>query len=213
MAVSQHVQLAAALTQGGVHRAASSALAAQSSREGAASDLIRRVSGTADGAVGGVHNPVQAFASPVSRARARAGFRDDASYGTAVEQAKGVTRRLKTRSDVLGGSQTAERLADDADALDMLGGAAQQTMRNGPLAGAISLGSAAWNGLGRRAVGSELDAASRYLLGGGNGQAPRKDVLAMLARMMPFMERQMVRQTARRGATVGTGARMLTSER
>lgn len=175
-------------------------------RQGVANDLLRRLAQVGD------ENTVQNPANRVLRSRSqreigRMAFPDEAGFRQFRDEAQGVTRRLGTLRTATGGSQTSDNVADVlAEFVDPTTVAA--AMSGGPgglMAGAQKL---LQSGLVRRLVdanAAEADAMAPYLLAGGPEQMSRREALAILERMQPFVQARLGRQQTG-AALAGAGA-------
>jgi hypothetical protein len=117
--------------------------------------------------------------------------------GRIEDMASNVSRRLQTRQTVTGGSQTAEKLADQAEQglapSDLL--AAVGSPRSG-IIGAVAKGA---NALQRNVVGQDMDALAKMLMAGAPGQMSRADLVAMLRAALPKLEQAQRRSLLIRG--------------
>ncbi len=208
-AFSQGAQLVsgqnvAGRTPEGLARAVGTARAPESLREGAASEIATRIYSKGAGIGGNVQNPTaDLFNAPAARARTRLGFRTDDDFAQASTLAQNVGRRLQNRTEVLYGSQTASRQQADAD---QLGDGVQSVMtaaRSGPLAAAMQFATKGVDAARRRAIGAELDEASRYLLAGGPTAMNRTDAVNEIARRLPSIREQNVRRTVAKALISG----------
>jgi hypothetical protein len=104
---------------------------------------------------------------------------------------------LRTRQTVLGGSQTAEKLADQAE--QGLDPSAVLTAIGSPARGALSaLGDGA-KALQRNVVGQDMDALARLLMAGGPNQMSRAELVALIRKALPAIEAQQQRGVMLRG--------------
>lgn len=164
-----------------------------------------------DGTVGPLRDPAPALmGSDAARARLRvAAGGDDAKIGRIQDVASNASRRLKTRQTVIGNSQTAEKLADQAeqgmDPSALLQAAQSPT---GAVIGAIGRGA---NALKRNVVGQDMDALARLMMAGAPGQMTRQEAIASLQRMEPMILKQLQRQLLTRAVTGGLAGRAATS--
>lgn len=159
------------------------------------------------GAAGQIRNPAPTvMGSDYADARLNVATQGNAEQMAKIRETAGnAQRRLQTRNTVLGGSQTADKLADMAE----------QGMNPGDLLQAASSpGSAALKAIGkganalkRNVVGQDMDAMAKVLMAGAPNQMTRADAIAMLKRMEPAIRAQLVRQMVTRGAVGGAAAR------
>jgi hypothetical protein len=160
-----------------------------------------------DGAVGPLRDPAGALmGSDAARARLRvAAGGDEARVARIQDAARNASRRLKTRQTVIGNSQTAEKLADQAemgmDPSQLLQAAQSPT---GAVIGAIGRGA---NALRRNVIGQDMDALARLLMAGAPGQMTRQEAIASLQRMEPLIVQQLQRQLLTRAVTGGLAGR------
>jgi hypothetical protein len=159
------------------------------------------------GAAGQIRNPAPTvMGSDYADARLAVATRNNAEQMAKIrETASNAQRRLQTRNTVLGGSQTADKLADMAE---------QGVNPGDLLQAATSPGSAALkavgkgaNALKRNVVGQDMDAMSKVLMAGAPGAMTREQAVAMLQRMEPAIRAQLVRQMVTRGAVGGAASR------
>lgn len=185
-------------TPEGLQRAVAESRDKAALRMGAASDLQNSVRRANDGTGGAIGNPVKSgFGSPKAKARSALAFDDPAKFEQAAKSAENVTNRLRTRGQVLHGSQTAERLADD---IQEIAPGFLESLASGNIPGTLKAGLKVAN---QGARGSSLDRKARILLaGGGEGNLTRNEAIALLEAAERFARGQTVRQS-RTAATAG----------
>lgn len=176
-------------------------------REGRASDVSKKIQRARDGGAGaGVQNPVAStLGTPLARAATRAAYETDEGFNELQRVGEGVSRRLRTRNTVTGGSQTAEKLADATESVadpQMI----QQLMSGNVPGAGMGLLTRGYVAAGRKLVGEEMDEYSRYLLAGAPGQMSREEATRRLAAMEPALRAQWAQQVMARGRTAGTVA-------
>jgi hypothetical protein len=159
------------------------------------------------GAAGRIRNPAPTvMGSDYADARLNVATRGNAAQAAKIrETAANAQRRLQTRNTVLGGSQTADKLADMAEQ-GMNPGELLQ-LANSPGAAALKAIGKGANALKRNVVGQDMDAMARVLMAGAPNQMTRAEAVAMLKRMEPAIRAQLVRQMVTRGAVGGAAAR------
>jgi DNA-binding transcriptional MerR regulator len=144
-------------------------------REGIASARQAEVQAMRDGGAGGVQNPyAPAMSSPQRRAITRAGLPDDASMAEADRLSESGANRMATRNR-MAGSQTIERgLGVTEDAMGPINPQMAVEAVTNPK-GMIGRGvEALWTGAGRKLLGDEMDAASKFYMAGGTPFVNRK---------------------------------------
>lgn len=200
-------------TEEGIQRALNAAKDKDAVRQGAASNLQNTIRSANDGTGGTIGNPGKAgFGSAKIKARSQLAFdpKDQGPanrFGEANQAAKQVTNRLRTRNTVLGGSQTAERLADDNG--DAIGEAVSLIAQGRPVAAARGAVGKQWDKAGRLFNGQQLDAEARILMAGAPGQMSKAEALDLLeaARAVLLRQRSAATSTAaNRGGAVGRAA-------
>jgi hypothetical protein len=166
---------------------------------GVANTLQDDLSRMSDGAAGPIRDPgPMLMGSDAARARLEVAAGGDLGRIARIEDAAGNTsRRLRTRQTVLGGSQTAEKLADQAE--QGLDPSAVLTAIGSPARGALSaLGDGA-KALQRNVVGQDMDALARLLMAGGPNQMSRAELVALIRKALPAIEAQQQRGVMLRG--------------
>lgn len=170
-------------------------------RLGAASQVIKGAEKVKDN---GGFNPMRAaFDSPTKRMVTREAFPDENAFEAARRASGTIDKRLATKNAVLGGSQTAEKLADQ-----MEHGLDPSFIENLVTGNARNLGvKTVSKGIAeaRRAfVGQELDEAAKFLMAGAPGHMTRAEAIAALRAAEPEIRAQLRRQIAVSGG-VGVG--------
>lgn len=179
-------------TEEGLTNAVKNARDPEALRQGAASNLQNSVRTANDGTGGSIGNPVKAgFGSPKVKARSAIAFDDPAKFKEAEKAAENVTNRMRTRGQVLHGSQTAERLADD---IQEIAPGFLESLAKGNVFGA---GGAALKFANQGARGASLDRKARILLAGGPGQMSKDDANDLLAAAYKFVLRDGAKQSNR----------------
>ena len=162
-----------------------------------------------DGTVGPLRDPAPALmGSSAARARLEAAAEGDLGRINRIEDAaSNASRRLRTRQTVLGGSQTAEKLADQAEAgLDPSAVLNAVRSPTGGLLNALGQGAQA---LQRNVVGQDMDALARMLMAGGPQQMSRQELIALLREALPQLEAAQRRGLLIRGQVANqTGQRV-----
>lgn len=153
-------------------------------RKGIASARQAQVLRARDGGAGGVQNPyTSAMTGQLQRAVTRAGLPDDAAMGEATRVAESGTNRLATRNR-MAGSQTIERgLGVTEDAMGPINPKMAAEAVTNPK-GLVGRGiEALWTGAGRKLLGDEMDAASKFYMAGGAPFVNRKgDLVEQMTR-------------------------------
>ena len=186
-------------TADGVARLAREAYDPEAFRQGAASKLLERASGVADGEAGQTRNPVAGpLGSPTRRARTRAAFKDDASFERARADAEQIVRYLQEQRAVSGNSATAGNLSEIADEFGVDVSTILQNATS-PTKLALALFKDRARGAVTGMNASQATAAGRLLFSGLPGQQPRAKALATMRELAPSIEALMVRQAALRG--------------
>ena len=159
------------------------------------------------GAAGQIRNPAPTvMGSDYADARLNVATQGNAEQMAKIrETAANAQRRLQTRNTVLGGSQTADKLADMAEQ-GINPGELLQAATSPGAAALKAIGKGA-NALKRTVVGQDMDAMAKVLMAGAPNQMTRADAIAMLKRMEPAIRAQLVRQMVTRGAVGGAAAR------
>lgn len=155
---------------------------------GVGSTLAEDVARLNDGTTGAVQNPAPTLIGN-SRARARLAVAtggDAAKVGDVTKAAQGIDRRFRTKNAVLGGSQTAERLADD---LQEMGGAVASNVAQGKFKSALDV---ILKPVNQAARGASLDRRASLLLAMGDD---RKKALDLLEAARPLLIRSGFRQS------------------
>ena len=160
-----------------------------------------------DEAAGAIRNPAPVLmGSDAADARLMvAAGGDEAKVGRLREQARNVGRRLQTRQQVIGGSQTFDKFADAAEQ-GMAPGDLLQAAQSPTTAALRALGRGA-NALQRNVVGQDMDAMARLLMSGAPGQMSRREALARLRELEPAISALMARQAMMRGTLGGATGR------
>jgi hypothetical protein len=159
------------------------------------------------GAAGQIRNPAPTvMGSDYADARLNVATQGNAEQMAKIrETAANAQRRLQTRNTVLGGSQTADKLADMAEQ-GINPGELLQAATSPGAAALKAIGKGA-NALKRTVVGQDMDAMAKVLMAGAPNQMTRAEAIAMLKRMEPAIRAQLVRQMVTRGAVGGAAAR------
>ena len=158
---------------------------------GIVSDFATRAASTPSGVGGQPQNPAKIVNSGLAQLRLRQGLPDDQAMTTVMDAARGATNRMKTRVKVLGNSDTAERLADDAMEVGAPIKQLTAATRN-PVSAALNYAGSGLDALRRRATGAELDEAAKILMAGAPGQMSRADAIQMLQAAGPRISRKML---------------------
>jgi hypothetical protein len=193
-------------------------------REGIASARQAEVQAMRDGGAGGVQNPyAPAMASPQRRAITRAGLPDDAAMTEADRLSESGANRMSTRNR-MAGSQTIERgLGVTEDAMGPINPKMAVEAVTNPK-GMIGRGfEALWTGAGRKLLGDEMDAASKFYMAGGapyttrDGkvieQMTREEAIKKLKAMEPAMRAKWAQEVMVKGRTGAAAADALTRKR
>ena len=170
---------------------------------GIVSDFATRAASTPSGVGGQPQNPAKIVNSGLAQLRLRQGLPDDQAMTTVMDAARGATNRMKTRVKVLGNSDTAERLADDAMEVGAPIKQLTAATRN-PVSAALNYAGSGLDALRRRATGAELDEAAKILMAGAPGQMSRADAIQMLQAAGPRISRKMLTRGNVRGLIGGT---------
>lgn len=159
------------------------------------------------GAAGQIRNPAPTvMGSDYADARLNVATQGNAEKMAKIrETASNAQRRLQTRNTVMGGSQTAEKLADQAEQ-GMNPSELIQAASSPLTAGVKAIGKGA-TALARNALGQDMDAMSKVLMAGAPGSMSRDEAIAMLRRMEPAIRANLMRQMVLRGAMGGQAAR------
>ena len=159
------------------------------------------------GAAGQIRNPAPTvMGSDYADARLNVATQGNAEKMARIrETASNAQRRLQTRNTVMGGSQTAEKLADQAEQ-GMNPSELIQAASSPLTAGVKAIGKGA-TALARNALGQDMDAMSKVLMAGAPGSMSRDEAIAMLRRMEPAIRANLMRQMVLRGAMGGQAAR------
>lgn len=153
--------------------------------KGVANTLQDDLARLGDGAAGPVRDPGPTLmGSDAARARLTVAARGDAGRVERVERAASNTsRRLKNRQTIVGGSQTADKLADQSEAAlspsDVLAAVAN------PKGGLLKAAASGVNALQRNIVGQDMDAVAKLLMAGAPGQMTRDEMIAYLRTALP----------------------------
>lgn len=170
-------------------------------REGSASRQLERLGNVADGEGGQIRNPVQGtMGSPTRRARAATAYPNQEAFNATRADADVLVNQAKTRAAVSGNSTTAANLAEMGDEFDPM------TLVNAPLnpTGAAKLLAEKVLRTSGQGLNAQQATAMGKLLGAGlPGQMSRDEALAILRRMEPTLQAQMVKQLRARGAMAG----------
>lgn len=175
---------------------------------GVANTLQDDLARLGDGAAGPVRDPAPTLmGSDAARARLEVAAGGDLGKVRRIEETAGnASRRLRTRQIVTGGSQTADKLADQAEALldpaELVQGAGN------PLTLAMRAAGRGAKGLARNVVGQDMDAFAELLMAGAPGQMTRAEALKRVQALQPAIANLMARQALIRGGAAGTGARL-----
>lgn len=176
----------------------------EQARAGVGSEILRRLGGVVD--EGGIQNPGPRVTGGEERRQlARMAFPDESAFNTFRQATDDSGRRLSTMRTVMGGSQTADKLADFADfATDP---SVYTNVATGNLFGVGQ--KLATSGIARRLGATnaqEADELAKYLLAGAPGQMTREEAIAQLVKLLPAVQRRQGAQATRRavlGATAG----------
>lgn len=175
--------------------------------KGVGNTILEDLGALRDGSAGNVRNPAPTvMGSNEATARLRVATGGDAAKQARIEQvASNAERRLQTRGVVMGGSQTAEKLAamaeHKADGTGEMIHAATHPWSAVPR----MVGKGA-DALRQRVTGNTMDAMSEYLMAGADGYMSREEAVAILLRMEPALRAQIQKRIMASGATAGAGA-------
>lgn len=185
-------------------------------REGIASARQAEIQRARDGGAGGVQNPyAPSMASEQRRNVTRAGLPDDAAMGEASRLSEAGSNRMATRNR-MAGSQTIERgLGVTEDAMGPVNPQMAVEAVTNPK-GLVGRGiEALWTGAGRKLLGDEMDAASKFYMAGGapftkaDGkvveQMTREEAIKKLRAMEPAMRAKWAQEVMMKGR-IGTAA-------
>lgn len=152
-----------------------------------------------DGAAGPIRNPAPTLmGSDAARARLEAAANGDlGKVGRVEDIAANVARRLQTRQIVTGGSQTAEKLADQAEHGLTPGEIIASAVS--PKHGILSAIKSGANSVHRSVVGDDMDAFAKLLMAGGPRQMTREELVALLRAAVPQAEQAQRRSLLMRG--------------
>jgi hypothetical protein len=206
-ALGQRVEQAG--TPEGVQMLANEARDPEAFRQGAASRLLERAAGTADGEAGQTRNVVQGpLGSETRRARTRAAFPDDASFDRARQDAQQIVQYLRSQRAISGNSATAANFQEIADEFGVDVGT---IMENAASPGRLAL--ALFKDRGRAlAAGTsaaQADEAGRLLFAGLPGFGSRGEAVNRLRALEPEIAALMARQATIRGALGGATGRAI----
>lgn len=127
---------------------------------------VDAVRGKLDNTPDGVNAVRALFVNPEKRAQLRTLFRDEASFARFEQQMESETRMAGTRQHVLGGSQTANKQAEAADAMiDTAGDAIVDTMAGRPKSGLLRVARTAVDSVVGRARAGATEATRGELAG------------------------------------------------
>lgn len=159
------------------------------------------------GAAGQIRNPAPTvMGSDYADARLNVATQGNAEKAARIrETASNAQRRLQTRNTVMGGSQTAEKLADQAE--QGMNPSELIQAATSPLAAGVKAVGKGATALARNAIGQDMDAMSKVLMAGAPGSMSRDEAIAMLRRMEPAIRANLMRQLVTRGAVGGATAR------
>ena len=159
------------------------------------------------GAAGQIRNPAPTvMGSDYADARLNVATRGDAAKAERIRETAGnAQRRLQTRNTVMGGSQTAEKLADQAE--QGMNPSELIQAASSPLTGGLKAIGKGATALARNALGQDMDAMSKVLMAGAPGSMSRDEAIAMLRRMEPAIRANLMRQMVLRGAMGGQATR------
>jgi hypothetical protein len=196
-----------AATPEAVQRLAAEASDPEAFRQGAASKLLERAAGTADGEAGQTRNVVQGpLGSETRRARTRAAFADDGSFDRARADAEEIVRYLRTQRSVSGNSTTAANLAEMADEFGVDPATILQHATS-PTQLALAIVRDRGRALATGTVAAQADVMGRFVNAGLPGFGTKPDAVTRLRELEPAIVRLMSRQTATRGALAGATGR------
>lgn len=164
-----------------------------------------------DGTVGPLRDPAPLLMmGDAARARLEVAAAGNADKVARIQNAaSNASRRLKTRQTVIGNSQTAEKLADQAE----LGMDPSQMLQvaSSPASGLLQMVGKGANALRRNVIGQDMDALAKLLMAGAPGQMTRAEAIASLQRMEPMIVAQLQRQLMTRAVTGGLAGRAATA--
>jgi hypothetical protein len=206
-ALGQRVEQAG--TPEGVQMLANEARDPEAFRQGAASRLLERAAGTADGEAGQTRNVVQGpLGSETRRARTRAAFPDDASFDRARQDAQQIVQYLRSQRAISGNSTTAANLQEIADEFGVDVGTIMQHASS-PTQLALALFKDRGRALAAGTSAAQADQAGNLLFAGLPGFMPRRQAVDRLRELEPSIAALMARQAMMRGTLGGATGRAI----